>query len=469
MYSAFDKTFKLGLMLSVIDWLTFNVVLITCCMLHIWPFYYDGSQLLRDILISNIAYLLAQQMVRISLHHHQIQPAVVFSNASRTAVIYAVLNAAILGMLHYSVPGLLRSALMAFLVFVVVAAERLALKQIIQRKRSLGHNRVNAIIVGTKGLAQNVADVMTNAWTGYNLLGCFTNGDDPMIKNKADGSELPVLGDYNDVVDYIENNQVSEIYIGVTNSNRSWLKQVTLVCDKHMVRIFFIPVDNFRGMRKMRVLDFGDIYVMAQYNEPLRDMRNRIKKRAFDIIVSAIFLCTLFPFVLVVVAIVSKLTMPGPLFFKQKRTGYDGRDFNCYKFRSMKVNTDADKVQATKDDPRITKWGSFMRHTNIDELPQFINVLKGDMSLVGPRPHMLAHTDYYSSLISDYMIRHYVRPGITGWAQTHGERGETKTVRDMERRVVKDIWYIEHWSFWLDIQIMFKTIADLIHGDEKAF
>ena len=126
-------------------------------------------------------------------------------------------------------------------------------------------------------------------------------------------------------------------------------------------------------------------------------------------------------------------------------------------------------MQAVKNDPRITKWGAFMRHTNIDELPQFINVLKGDMSLVGPRPHMLAHTDYYSELISDYMVRHYVKPGITGWAQTHGERGETKTVDDMRRRVEKDIWYIEHWSFWLDIQIMMKTVSDAVRGDDKAY
>ena len=161
--------------------------------------------------------------------------------------------------------------------------------------------------------------------------------------------------------------------------------------------------------------------------------------------------------------------MPGPVFFKQKRTGFDGRDFYCYKFRSMKVNVDSDKVQATKDDPRITAFGKFLRHSNIDELPQFINVLKGDMSIVGPRPHMLAHTEYYSDQISDYMIRHYVKPGITGWAQTHGERGETRRVEDMERRVRKDIWYVEHWSFWLDIQIIFKTALDVIKGDEKAY
>ena len=135
----------------------------------------------------------------------------------------------------------------------------------------------------------------------------------------------------------------------------------------------------------------------------------------------------------------------------------------------MKINGDSDKVQATQGDQRVTKWGRFMRHTNIDELPQFINVLMGDMSIVGPRPHMLAHTEYYSEKIGDYMIRHYVKPGITGWAQTHGERGETKTVDDMARRVEKDIWYIEHWNFWFDIQIIFKTIKDAIVGDDKAY
>lgn len=469
MYSAFDKAFKLDLILSVIDWLTFNVVLISCCLMHIWPFYYDGTQFSRDVIISNIAYLLAQQIVQISLHHRYSQPATVLGNSSRTAVIYAVLNAAILGMLHYSVPGLLRSALMAFCVFLVVAVERMVMRHFIQKKRSLGHNRVNAIIVGTGGMAQNVVDVMTDKWTGYNLLGCFASGDAPALVDKATGSQLPVLGDYDSVLGYLKDNPVAEVYIVNDCMDNDLFRQVAAECYKRMARIYFIPMVVFKGMRKTRVRDFGDIYVLAQYNEPLRDVRNRIKKRAFDILVSLIFLCTLFPFVLVVVAIVSKITMPGPLFFKQKRTGYDGRDFYCYKFRSMKLNTDADKVQASKDDPRITKWGSFMRHTNIDELPQFINVLIGNMSLVGPRPHMLAHTDYYSSLISDYMIRHYVKPGITGWAQTHGERGETKTVHDMERRVVKDIWYIENWSFWLDIQIIAKTVGDMLRGDDKAF
>lgn len=318
-------------------------------------------------------------------------------------------------------------------------------------------------------MAQRAVNVMTSGWNGYNLMGYFAETEDNPLINSTTNEPVPYLGKKSDLKNFIENNNVDELYINVTPTGPQEFKEFLKVCDRNMVRVFYVPLTIYGEFRKAKVKEFGDIYVLSQYEEPLRDVRNRIKKRVFDFIVALLFICTLFPFILIIVAIMSKLTMPGPLFFKQKRTGYDGRDFWCYKFRSMKVNKDSDTVQAVKNDPRVTKWGAFMRHTNIDELPQFINVLIGDMSLVGPRPHMLAHTDYYSELISDYMIRHYVKPGITGWAQTHGERGETKTVEDMRRRVEKDIWYIEHWSFWLDIQIMLKTISDAIHGDDKAY
>lgn len=166
---------------------------------------------------------------------------------------------------------------------------------------------------------------------------------------------------------------------------------------------------------------------------------------------------------------VAILTMPGPVFFKQKRNGLNDKEFYCYKFRSMRVNTQADSLQATKDDPRKTRWGNIMRKTSIDELPQFINVLLGDMSVVGPRPHMLKHTEEYSKLINKYMVRHFVKPGITGWSQVTGYRGETKELKDMEGRIRGDIWYIEHWSFGLDLFIIYKTVANAIHGEKNAY
>ena len=369
----------------------------------------------------------------------------------------------------FSVPGLAYCIEISLLVFLVTSIERLLLRTYIKHKRSVGRNRVDTIILGTGQMEQKIADVMTNVWNGYNLLGYFIKTDSDSMTNSSTGEELAYLGEESELLPFIENNHVDELYIGVMPDKLKEYKALMRLCEKHMIRTYYVPTISYGEFRSAKVMEFGDIYVMSQYNEPLKDMRNRIQKRVFDFVVSLLFICTLFPIILIIVAIVSKITMPGPLFFKQKRTGYDGKDFVCYKFRSMKVNKDSDKVQAVKDDPRVTKWGLLMRHTNIDELPQFINVLKGNMSIVGPRPHMLAHTDYYSQLISDYMIRHYVKPGITGWAQTHGERGETKTVDDMKRRVEKDIWYIEHWSFWLDIQIILKTVSDAIHGDEKAY
>lgn len=353
-------------------------------------------------------------------------------------------------------------------IFLTTTIARLSIRRYIHRKRATGHDRVNTLILGGGNMMQMAVDIMTNPFNGYNIIGFFDDNNDKLINQNTE-QQINKLGKNKDIIKYIEGHHVDEIYIGLTPSEISWFKELIELCDKKMIRIYYVPDIIYKEFKNSRMKEFGDIYILQQYNEPLYDLRNRIMKRIFDICFSLTFLCTLFPIILLIVAIISKITMPGPLFFKQKRTGYDGKDFYCYKFRSMKINKEADTLQAVKDDPRVTKWGRFIRHTNIDELPQFINVLKGDMSLVGPRPHMLAHTDYYSSLISDYMIRHYVKPGITGWAQTHGERGETKTVDDMKRRVKRDIWYIEHWSFWLDIQIICKTVIDMACGDKKAF
>jgi putative colanic acid biosynthesis UDP-glucose lipid carrier transferase len=169
------------------------------------------------------------------------------------------------------------------------------------------------------------------------------------------------------------------------------------------------------------------------------------------------------------VACIIKIQSPGPIFFRQRRTGLDGKEFEMIKFRSMHVNEDADKMQATENDPRKFGFGTFMRKSNIDELPQFWNVLRGDMSIVGPRPHMLAHTMQYSQLIDKYMVRHFVKPGITGWAQVTGFRGETKEKWQMEGRVERDIWYIQNWTIWIDLRIIWMTVKTIFKHDEKAY
>ena len=211
------------------------------------------------------------------------------------------------------------------------------------------------------------------------------------------------------------------------------------------------------------------IRLMTIRREPLQAEYNRVLKRVFDIFFSLAILLTIFPILYIVVGILIKLSSPGPILFTQKRTGLYGQDFMCYKFRTMKVNEDTDLLQAVKNDPRKTKIGDFLRRTNLDEFPQFINVLLGNMSVVGPRPHMLKHTNQYSVLIDKYMVRHLVKPGVTGWAQVTGYRGETKTLEQMEGRVKRDVWYIENWTFFLDIKIIVVTVLNMFKGEKNAY
>jgi putative colanic acid biosynthesis UDP-glucose lipid carrier transferase len=248
-----------------------------------------------------------------------------------------------------------------------------------------------------------------------------------------------------------------------------FIRSIISYCENNLVHFYSVPnVRNYLHHR-MTFHMLGTVPYLSLRPEPLRYPFNRFIKRLFDIVVSGVFLCTLFPIIWLVVAIITKVTMPGPVFFRQKRNGLNGEEFYCYKFRSMRVNKDADRVQATKNDPRKTRWGQIMRHYNIDELPQFWNVLKGDMSIVGPRPHMLLHTEQYSKLIDKYMVRHFVKPGITGWSQVTGARGETKEVSDMERRIRGDIYYVEHWTLELDLYIMYRTVANVFIGEKEAY
>ena len=200
----------------------------------------------------------------------------------------------------------------------------------------------------------------------------------------------------------------------------------------------------------------------------LDDKWSQFYKRGFDIVVSLCFLCLVFPFVLLLVFILTECTMPGKLFFVQKRTGLNGKTFKCYKFRSMRQNPLSEVRQATKGDERVTRWGYIMRKTSLDETPQFINVLMGDMSIVGPRPHMLKHTDEFTQMVDDYMLRHQVKPGVTGWSQVNGFRGEIKKVEDIRNRVKYDLWYIDNWSFLLDLRIIFKTMTLCFGNDSHA-
>lgn len=335
---------------------------------------------------------------------------------------------------------------------------RLLLKQL--RHHGMNYRRV--VIVGTNPTARRLYSSLTSdAGFGYRVLGFFDNATAP-------GFTGTYLGTLDSLSDYITRNQVHDVYYALSGENESSLLHAVKITDDAMVDFHYVPKISPYVARRFELANVGGLPVLTPLLNPLTQPLNRALKRTFDIIFSGCVLL-LSPIVFIPVAIAVKMSSPGPVFFRQKRTGYKGQEFYCLKFRTMKVNADADTRQATGHDPRKTKVGDFLRRTSIDELPQFINVLRGDMSIVGPRPHMLAHTEQYRELIDRYMIRHMVKPGITGWAQVTGYRGNTDELWKMQGRVDRDVWYIEHWSFMLDIKIIIKTVVNAIKGEANAY
>lgn len=350
------------------------------------------------------------------------------------------------------------------ILFFVITVWRLCFHFAIKIHRKRGFNSRNIVIIGAGKNGHALYDEMLDdAGYGFNVLGFFE--DYPI--NIPSNSTL--LGNTNDIEDFLLNNQVDGVYCALPESAEKIIVKTLNFCENNMIRFYIVPEFRRYVKKTMELNVLGNIPILSLRDEPLQNSVNRALKRFFDFLSSLIFLFTLFPFIYTIVSICIKLSSPGPVLFKQLRTGEKGREFFCYKFRSMKVNNEADTIQATKNDPRTTKVGEFLRKSSIDELPQILNVLKGEMSIVGPRPHMLKHTQQYTELIDKYMLRHLVKPGITGWAQVTGFRGETKELSQMEGRVARDVWYIEHWSFFLDMKIIYLTVINAFKGDKNAY
>ncbi|HEU4497418.1 MAG TPA: exopolysaccharide biosynthesis polyprenyl glycosylphosphotransferase, partial [Flavobacterium sp.] len=239
--------------------------------------------------------------------------------------------------------------------------------------------------------------------------------------------------------------------------------------DNNLKILKFLP-DNKEVLARNLVFDYYDyIPVISLRNIPLDQTANKVIKRAFDIVFSLIVIFGVLSWLVPIMAVLIKMESKGSVFFKQKRNGLNYQEFYCYKFRSMEINEIADLYQVSKNDPRITKIGRFIRKTSIDELPQFFNVLLGEMSVVGPRPHMVSHTEMYARRIDKFMVRHFIKPGITGLAQTKGFRGEVENDKDIIYRVKFDIFYLENWSLLLDIKIIVLTIINALKGEAKAY
>ena len=263
---------------------------------------------------------------------------------------------------------------------------------------------------------------------------------------------------------------VNEIYVSITPQRMKNVKALIAEADKQCVRLKFIPDLGGSLPYPYRLSYLANQFpILTLRHDPMEDLGNRFRKRVFDVIFSALVIVFILSWLYPLIALLIKLQSKGPVLFKQIRSGRDDEPFCCYKFRSMRVNEDSHQKQATKDDDRITPVGKFLRKTSLDEMPQFFNVFLGDMSVVGPRPHMLKHTEEYAAIIDQYMVRHFLKPGITGWAQVNGCRGETRQKSDMEKRVGYDIYYLENWTGMLDVKIIYMTMINLIKGDDHAY
>ena len=318
--------------------------------------------------------------------------------------------------------------------------------------RNLGYNRRTVAMVGAmpSGIAL-LKSFQEQTWLGFVVKGVY----DDSYTNDLEG--IPYAGDLNKLVEDAKSGKIDRVYIALAIENEEKIKQVLKELTDTTCSVLLIPDLFTFNILQSRTEEIAGIPVVPLFDTPLNGI-NMVFKRVEDIIVSALILILISP-VLILISFVVKFSSPGPIFFRQVRYGMDGKPIKVWKFRSMTVMENGGNVkQATKNDVRITKVGKILRKTSLDELPQFFNVLFGQMSVVGPRPHAVSHNEQYRSLIQGYMLRHKVKPGITGLAQIKGWRGETDTLEKMEKRIEYDLIYIRSWSIWLDLKIIILTI-----------
>ena len=429
------------------------------------------------VLVCFCSLIITEYQMPIIIHKRLVSAADVLERVVRLTVSNAILSYLLMKVVDLRLPVGYLLFEIGTVMFLLLILLRFVERTLIKRYRQMGRNTRTVIFVGSDPeldvLYQRFLD---DATTGYRMLGYYGQPTQPPSPTSHTPTttiqQPPNLGSLQYLMDNLSTPERltlgEDMYVCISRRERDVVSSLSRFCDKHLIRFYYIPVSVETLGIDLKREYIDDIEVYTTYENMLGNPVNKVIKRLFDVVASSLALLVMLPF-LPIIAIIIKSQSPGPIFFKQLRTGIDGREFWMYKFRSMHVNSDADKRQATKDDPRKYAFGSFMRRTNIDELPQFWNVLKGDMSIVGPRPHMLAHTEKYAQLIGKFMVRHFVKPGMTGWAQVTGFRGETQELWQMEGRVKRDIWYMEHWSIWLDIRIIWLTIKSMVTHDENAY
>jgi putative colanic acid biosynthesis UDP-glucose lipid carrier transferase len=348
-----------------------------------------------------------------------------------------------------------------FGVFLLVS--RMGMTMVVKFIDRVGLFRKQVVVIGNNDDTIPLINQLKKKEIFYEVKGVFNDDNSDL------GPDAPLLGEVKDVVEYAKQNNISEIYSVISPEKNDDLYKIADDAGNNFIKFKFLPYFKANPKYKYRLEFEENIPIISMRPEPLSEISGQIQKRFFDVIFSSLVIIFILSWLMPIIAILIRLESEGPVFFKQFRTGKNNRPFLCLKFRSLKVNDEADKIQVTKNDARYTRIGKFLRRTNLDELPQFFNVLAGDMSVVGSRPHMLKHTDDYSQLYNDYMRRHSIKPGLTGWAQINGYRGEIEVKEQLIKRVEHDIWYIENWNFWLDVRIVLQTLGSTFKGDRNAY
>lgn len=333
----------------------------------------------------------------------------------------------------------------------------------LKKYRLGGKNFRNVVVIGYDDTSKRIIELFNKrSDLGYRYLGFYSN------ENHIDKNE-EFLGNLKDSFNSILSNKIDEIYCTLSVLNNKKVKEFTRFAGDNNIILKLIPDSNELYSKSIGAQYYDDLLVLNVKKLPFEILDNRYIKRAFDIVFSLLIIIFIMSWLTPLLWVIVKLESKGPLLFKQEREGKSGEQFVCYKFRSMKMNNLSDKIHATKNDARVTRIGSFLRKSSIDELPQFFNVLTGDMSVVGPRPHMSSLSIVYQKEIDTYIQRFSVKPGITGLAQVSGYRGEVKKKSDIKNRIRLDIFYIENWSFLLDIKIILQTVLNVFKGEEKAY
>jgi putative colanic acid biosysnthesis UDP-glucose lipid carrier transferase len=343
------------------------------------------------------------------------------------------------------------------LVLVVLCGYRLAIRSLLQGLRRRGFNIRRVAIVGTGKCGENLAlSIAAAPWMGLNLLGFYDETPQPMDLSAIDWP-VPVLGDLEQLVDDARAGRLDKIYVTSSPYGRR-LQELVVALSDTTASVYLIPDVFVFQLLHARSESINGLTSISIFDSPMDGVWSAVKRLEDIMLTSVILLLIALP--LLVIACAIKITSAGPVLFRQRRYGLDGRPIMVWKFRSMSVQENDSLVrQATRNDARVTPLGAFLRRTSLDELPQFFNVLRGEMSIVGPRPHAVAHNEQYRKQVNGYMLRHKVKPGITGLAQINGWRGETDTLDKMQKRIEFDLEYIEHWSFWLDMKIILLTLC----------